>query len=834
MTDTTDSLMKKIILTSMALHVVFGLALAPWLITRMEFDEEEEQQRTEEVKKRELARQEYEKLKRERQKLDEETARKLRQEAKRRKMEEIKKRTADLRKRRDEILERQRKELAKLQERDREDILATEALTFNKLAQEIAKQVDQASESMSRYSLNLGAYQNGHDRGCNGLFDRFAIYPGVLQPPFPFTGSLGEGVQTTGVSPIHFFPFDGNTTDSITRKPGTLLHGAKVVTLPDGRGQALKTNGGNARAQFWPMNLGEAFTFTFRLKLAPKTSDFERHSCLIANNHSNAYNKGFRFYLEPTEADAKASTLVLETKGSESGQGFAKSRPNAFTFHQWHHLALVIHKTEGWAKIYLDGKDITSESEKTVSTTFPTPTSRMDGSAREMARALQDNIAKNPPTPESADDFKQQLESLSDKVDQRMAEHPEEHALRHRLKVASDAIEQLDSALDALAPKTDLATMNDTSSSLADKMNPSNHATTPAQLYAEAQELEKQIAAAHSDITAAKNAVTENTSYEEARQSTSTSSPARPDLEAALSENTGQGSTIADLNNYRQSLTQAANIVADMNARAQNLLSGANDRALSNSSPAQGSVFASQAARFAAARSTERYGAVVDMSVFGLGIGEGDSTGLRGDYSGEGAAMAAGKKQQSIRLNEEEIIAKALPGRRFTKASPRSGWLYLDTWYVIGPWENDSQVNFEKKHPPEQVIDFDGRYFDGKYADQPGHRDHILKWEFYQSDSVRCQPRRVYGASTYYAFTELWFEQEREMLIAVASDDAASMWLNDRIVWADTGQSSWSLGEGYRRVRFRRGFNTLLVRIENGPVHCVWSVLLCPPEVMNK
>lgn len=808
--------MKKIVLISLALHIVLGLALAPWLITKMEFDQEEEEQRTEEVKKRELARQEYEKLKRERQKLDEETVRKLRKEAKRKKMEEIKKRTADLRKRRDEILERQKKELAKLQERNRDDIIAAEALTFTKLANKISERVDQATESLTRYSLNLGAYQNGHDRGSNGFYDQLTIFPSALEPPF------------TGVSPLHTFSFNEDTSDGITKQEGTLIHGAQITD------QALKTNGGNARAQFWPMDLGEAFTFTFRLKLAPKTDDFEKQSCIIANNHSNAYNKGFRFFLEPTEADATASTLVLETTGSRSDKGLTKSLPNAFTFHQWHDLALVIHKTEGWAKIYLNGKDITSESDATVSTTFPTPLSTLDGTAKEMADALADKINETPPTPESADDLKKDLDALTEKLDQRMAEHPDEHAFRNNLKHAGDAAEQLSDALDALTPKTDLAAMNDTSASTADKMSPDTNATTPAELYAEAQALEKQIAAAHSDITAAKAAVTKNTSYAEAREGTSTSTPARPNLENALAENSGEGSTIADINKYRQSLNQASNVVADMNARAQNLLDGADNRALSNSSTQQGSIFASQAARFAAASSTERYGAVVNMTAFGLGIGEGDSTGLRGDYSGEGAAMAAGQKQQSIRLNEHDIIAKALPGRRFTNESARRGWLYLDTWYIIGPWENDSQVNFEKNHPPEQVIDFDAQYHDGKYADQADHPDNVLKWEFYQSDSVRCQPPRVYGASTYYAFTELWFEQERDMLIAVASDDAASMWLNDQIVWADTGQSSWSLGEGYRRVRFRQGFNTLLVRIENGPIHCVWSVLLCPPEVMEK
>ncbi|MEM7011655.1 MAG: hypothetical protein AAF585_09245 [Verrucomicrobiota bacterium] len=70
------------------------------------------------------------------------------------------------------------------------------------------------------------------------------------------------------------------------------------------------------------------------------------------------------------------------------------------------------------------------------------------------------------------------------------------------------------------------------------------------------------------------------------------------------------------------------------------------------------------------------------------------------------------------------------------------------------------------------------------------------------------------------------------MLIAIAGDDAARVWLNGEIIWQDEGLSPWKMGEGYRRVHFKQGYNAMLVRIENGPTNCVWSVLLCPPEAL--
>lgn len=72
------------------------------------------------------------------------------------------------------------------------------------------------------------------------------------------------------------------------------------------------------------------------------------------------------------------------------------------------------------------------------------------------------------------------------------------------------------------------------------------------------------------------------------------------------------------------------------------------------------------------------------------------------------------------------------------------------------------------------------------------------------------------------------------MLVAMSSDDAVKVWLNDRIIWEDGRGVLWRLGEGFRRVHFRKGYNTLLVRLENGPIRCIWSLLLCPPETLGK
>lgn len=196
-------------------------------------------------------------------------------------------------------------------------------------------------------------------------------------------------------------------------------------------------------------------------------------------------------------------------------------------------------------------------------------------------------------------------------------------------------------------------------------------------------------------------------------------------------------------------------------------------------------------------------------------------TAARTGYRESGAAEAAAAAAEPA-LSEDEVIAQALPGRKFSRASPRTGWMYIDTWYVIGPWENRHRLGFEQTWPPETLIDLDAEY--------TGKDGRTVSWRFHQSDNIRVKPPFESESSTYYAYTEIYFEEATDMTVAIASDDAARVWLNGRLIWEDNGLSPWRIDEGFRKVRFREGFNTVLVRVENGPITCTWSLLLCPPD----
>ncbi len=797
----------------MVIHAILIAVLAPVIKTRMEFDEKKEAQRTEEVKEREARRKEQDRLRREKQKLDEKTAKMLKREAELRKKEEIKQQVKELRKKRDEMMERRNKELEKFRQREAKDILAREKAAMAKIANKISEHMAMAKDRSTWRDVCVGCYPNSGG-GIMGMLDEVKISKRIWSD---------EEISAAGQSPVsadHYWNFEETADDQVSGQPGELKRKAKLVDRADGEGKALLGDAKAAHAALGPIDFGDRFSIALSVKL----DALDRSQLLFTNKHSTTSHHGLKILVEGAE---DAAYITFQTSDDNNKDAKTSSVPGSFVFGKWSDIVVTAEMEAGEAAIFIDGvkAELSSGEVATEAYTEKTDLSEL----KELSDKVTEQLEEEGASPASTEELSEELEKLAEKISEKLSEVEELHGVRHEMAEAKEDIAEAQEALANLESKTDMAEMNNTDAAMADQVQPptqSNDATAPAsEMYGEAAALEKQIAAAKADMEAAGEAVSQNTSYKEAREKAMDTSPSRPDLEAALG---GEApATVGELNEFRESLNRAESEMQDMNARADAALGRSEQQALSASSFATGSAMASAAAL------TDKFGQVVDMTGFG-GDGKGDSKEMRMDDSEEGAAMTYSTNLKALQLDEGKIIQAAMPGRRFTESSLRKGWLYLDTWYVIGPWENNSVVDYSIKHPPEFGIDFDAKYYDGKFADRPGHPSEVLKWEFYQSDQVRCQPPAVYGASTYYAYTDVWFEEARDMLIAVASDDASSVWLNGKIVWQDAGQSSWQLGEGYRKVRFNQGYNNVLVRIENGPKHCVWSVVLCPPEMLDK
>jgi len=472
--------------------------------------------------------------------------------------------------------------------------------------------------------------------------------------------------------------------------------------------------------------------------------------------------------------------------------------------------------------------------------------------AREKIEALR---AKADADPDTAGDYAATAKRLTedarrwaDQYDQWQAQ--EDGSEAERAEKARAASEEVADAAAELADGLDMAALNDTEA--APPVGDPPAAAEPgqidradaAELYDAAVALERQTVEADRQARAAELAQLNATSMADAMAGVEAAPPARPDLAPTLRQGEAsrasarEGSdTVGELNAYREAFARATSESQDMARRAAR-------RAEQPMSPTQAAARAAAESQGQGAfgqmsglsRTAEDH-EVVNLVPLQLASHSGSGSrrfdlGLEADMTGLGDDMPAGRQKRELHLNNERVVANALPGRMLTEQTDRSGFLYLDTWYIIGPWENHAETDFETAHPPEQRIDLDAAYDGGKFAGDPDHPYHELRWKFVQSDRIAISPPDVFATSTYYGFTEVYSDRTRDVLIAVASDDMAKVWLNGQPIWTDSGQSAWSLDEGFRRVLLQKGFNRVLVRIENGPGRCAFSVLLCPPSVL--
>jgi hypothetical protein len=215
------------------------------------------------------------------------------------------------------------------------------------------------------------------------------------------------------------------------------------------------------------------------------------------------------------------------------------------------------------------------------------------------------------------------------------------------------------------------------------------------------------------------------------------------------------------------------------------------------------------------------------------GSGSGDESADPSSKSGgagekmEDAEMDS-KGAQEYNRNAPELptmeynTLKPYPTRTITANGPHhNDWLYVDSWYLIGPFPNEGRANLNTKFPPESVIDLDAVY--------PGKGGRVLHWVYTQWDHPNLSPAhdREDAPAIYYAYTEIYCDQPYDLWIASGSDDKGTMWLNDVMVWNSNDiLKYWHPNEGYRKVHFKQGFNKILYRLENGQYTAVFSLMI--------
>lgn len=373
---------------------------------------------------------------------------------------------------------------------------------------------------------------------------------------------------------------------------------------------------------------------------------------------------------------------------------------------------------------------------------------------------------------------------------------------------------------------------------------------SPEQLYDQAKALEEKADQTFTQIKAAEMALQQNSTLNEAQKNISHTPPNRPEMGQELAKQKSQLQTRKDLNEFRKQLDKTVKEVDAMKVATDDKVKQA--QGMAKMSKAFGNKATPQQqyrARAMMQKFSSGNQANVDMSQLmrqmsmsaslsmqqsaGQGQGTGEHRLTEGGTGGyDDPDDVAPINIKGINIPTSKVMAQALPGQKFSRKSARHGWLYLDTWYIIGPWENHGKLDHRDIFPPELSIDFDAEYLGKKYPrGSDKGKPMKLRWQFTQSGRIQVVPPNELSNSVYYAYTEIHFEEDTNMLLAVASDDSSKLWINDLVIWDDKTHSDWRIGEGSRKVFFHKGYNRLLLRLENRSSETEFSVLICPTQL---
>lgn len=173
------------------------------------------------------------------------------------------------------------------------------------------------------------------------------------------------------------------------------------------------------------------------------------------------------------------------------------------------------------------------------------------------------------------------------------------------------------------------------------------------------------------------------------------------------------------------------------------------------------------------------------------------------------------------------------PGNIYGSSGVPAIWGFVNSWYVIGPFDNPNRVNITRKFAPESVVDLDASYV--------GKGGKIVRWEYVQATATQQKdhwqkpdakksmvlPEYSGEYEIWYAYTEIFMEEECDLWLGIGSDDRSDIWINDFKIWSSSNKlKAWRIDEGFRRVHLRKGKNKILARVENGHWNFGWSICL--------
>ena len=141
----------------------------------------------------------------------------------------------------------------------------------------------------------------------------------------------------------------------------------------------------------------------------------------------------------------------------------------------------------------------------------------------------------------------------------------------------------------------------------------------------------------------------------------------------------------------------------------------------------------------------------------------------------------------------------------------RTGLVPEDSWYVIGPFDNETGEGLYIEYPPEEDIQLDAEY-EGKEG--------TVRWEKRTDDTPDgfVDFQHIFDPDQWavaYAWTKVVSKETREVQLRVGSDDQVIVWLNGEEVTRHERPRSVQIDQDVISVTLNQGENQLLVKVCN-------------------
>jgi len=151
----------------------------------------------------------------------------------------------------------------------------------------------------------------------------------------------------------------------------------------------------------------------------------------------------------------------------------------------------------------------------------------------------------------------------------------------------------------------------------------------------------------------------------------------------------------------------------------------------------------------------------------------------------------------------------AFPGLSVPATNTTLQWMYLDEWYIVGPFPNANRSNIDTVFPPEHGVDLGAKYI--------GMNGNPIGWRYVHSNVLPVrQPIQAQWA-IWYAWTELHSTRERDVWLCIGCNDFGKLWVNGEhlVSTGITPVSDYTFDRTYTKARLKAGQNPVLFRIEN-------------------